>query len=178
MCYNCCIFKHISKVFDTVSLLISKLSNIGLSDPVVACQSNHIYQVFCKTSFNGVLCTGVFYRSPGVCWSMVSHSRCFLVAPAGKSEWQRMWQFTNFVELALVTNNGDIELVESTYNLKSCPLCQTISPFSVTANGQIAIYLSITRKVVNRKRHRLIRCTRQFILETKLSRIISAMIRW
>jgi hypothetical protein len=42
----------------------------------------------------------------------------------------------NFVESTLVTNNGKIEFVESTYILKSYLLCQT---FSATANGQIAI---------------------------------------
>jgi hypothetical protein len=46
----------------------------------------------------------------------------------------------NFVELALVTNNGNFEFVENTgtYNVKSYLLCQIIS-FSTTANSQIAI---------------------------------------
>jgi hypothetical protein len=52
----------------------------------------------------------------------------------------------NFEELALVTNNGNIEFVERTYNLKSYLLCHCVCD------------LSITGKVINCYRHALIRC--------------------
>jgi hypothetical protein len=61
------------------------------------------------------------------------------VLSASSGEGQNDKKCDKFVELALLTNNGNIELLESTYNLKPYLLRQTISPFSATANGQIAI---------------------------------------